>query len=116
VQPGKLLIGLAFVLSCPAYAAECLEPKTGTKDVPMFSPPLSAFVVGTGRLQFYSAPHPGCRMNGDFDIPRDELIVYAQSSSGWSSVMYSNPKTGNSVSGWVNSSRLKETGTVGPKN
>jgi hypothetical protein len=35
------------------------------------------------------------------------------SNDGWSSVMYSNPKTGNHVSGWVKSSRLRATGTVG---
>jgi hypothetical protein len=76
---------------------------------------LSEVVVGAGRLQFYSAPDPRCTMNGVFVIPRDELIVYAQSHDGWSSVMYTNPKKGNSVTGWVKSSRLKETGTVGPK-
>jgi hypothetical protein len=52
-------------------------------------------------------------MTGVFVIPKDELIAYAQSSDGWSSVMYSNPRNGGSVSGWVRSSRLKETGTVG---
>ena len=111
----KLLIGLAFVLSSPAYAAECPEPAIGTKDMPAFSPPLSAVVVGAGRLQFYSAPNPGCMMNGIFVIPADNLIVYAQSRGGWSSVMYLNPKTGNDVSGWVKSSRLKQTGAVGPR-
>jgi hypothetical protein len=29
--------------------------------------------------------------------------------------MYLNPKTGDNVSGWVRSFRLKETGTMGPK-
>jgi len=29
--------------------------------------------------------------------------------------MYVNPRTGNDVSGWVRSARLKETGTMGPK-
>jgi hypothetical protein len=115
LQLRKLLIGLAVILSSPAYAAECVEPETGTKNAPAFSPPLSEVVVGAGRLQFYSAPNPGCIMKDVFVIPKDELIVYAQ-SSGWSSVMYSNPRTGNSVTGWVKSSRLKETGTVGPKN
>jgi hypothetical protein len=43
------------------------------------------------------------------------VIAYAQSADGWSSVMYSNPKTGASVSGWVKSARLKPTGTVGPR-
>ncbi len=111
----KLLIGLALILSSPVYATECQAPETGTKNVPAFSPPLNDVVIGTGRLQFYSAPNPQCVMSGIFVIPKDELIVYAQSNGGWSSVMYSNPKTGDSVSGWVKSSRLRETGTVGPK-
>ncbi len=54
-------------------------------------------------------------MEGVFVIPKDELIAYAQSDDGWSSVMYSNPRTGNTVSGWLKSARLKVTGTVGPK-
>jgi hypothetical protein len=107
-------VALAAVLSlCAPALADCREPATGTKDVPVFSPPLSEVVTGKGRLQFYSAPDADCAMRGVFVIPKDEVIVYAQSSDGWSSVMYLNPKTGNSVSGWVKSSRLKETGAVG---
>ena len=83
-----ILVALALSVSGPALA-DCKEPETGTKNIPIFSPPLSAVV------------------------PKDELITYAQSNDGWSSVMYSNPKTGNNVSGWARSSRLKETGTVG---
>lgn len=100
-----------------ALAAEpgCKEPETGTKEVPVFSPPLSNVVIGTGRLQFYSAPDAHCPMNGVFVIPKDALVSYAQTNDGWSSVMYVNPKSGNDVSGWVRSARLKETGTVGPK-
>jgi hypothetical protein len=52
-------------------------------------------------------------MAGVFVIPGDEPIAYGRSNDGWSSVMYSNPKTGNDVAGWVKSSRLKATGTVG---
>ena len=107
-------IALAFVLSLgvPAFA-DCKEPETGTNKIPLFSPPLSEVVVGAGRLQFYAAPSLGCIMTGVFVVPKDELIAYAQSDDGWTSVMYLNPKTGNTVSGWVKSSRLKETGTVG---
>jgi hypothetical protein len=108
----QIAFALTVALSGPAFA-DCKEPETGTKNVPMFSPPLGEIVVGAGRLQFYSAPNLNCIMTGVFVIPKDELIAYAQSSGGWSSVMYSNPKNGNSVSGWVKSSRLKETGTVG---
>jgi hypothetical protein len=120
VCPGKIRIGLAIIFSVAicriSFAAEsCKEPETGTKNIPSFSPPLSEVVTGAGRLQFYSAPNPACIMEGVFVIPKDELIAYAQSNDGWSSVMYSNPRTGNTVSGWVKSARLKETGTVGPR-
>ncbi len=101
--------------SAVAETPPCKEPATGTKDVPLFAPPLAHVVTGAGRLQFYSAPDARCPMNGVFVIPEDEVIAYAQTDDGWSSVTYSNPKTGNNVSGWVRSARLKETGTVGPK-
>ncbi len=115
------LIGIicgATLLCCPsgsARAENCKEPETGTKDVPIFSPPLGNVVTGTGRLQFYSAPDFRCAMNGVFVIPRDELVSYAETSDGWTSVMYVNPRTGKDVSGWVRSERLKQTGTMGPK-
>ncbi|MBR0933542.1 hypothetical protein [Bradyrhizobium jicamae] len=93
----------------------CREPQTGTDSVPIFSPPLANVVTGTGRLQFYSAPNLRCPIAGVFVIPKDELVAYAQTDDGWSSVMYVNPRTGNDVSGWVRSARLKITGTMGPK-
>ena len=97
-------------------AAEgCKEPETGTKATPIFSPPIANVVVGAGRLQFYLAPNVRCPMEGVFVIPRDRLIAYAETDDGWSSVMYLNPRTGNDVSGWVRSARLKATGTVGPR-
>jgi hypothetical protein len=107
-----LLLG---VLAPPALAEACKEPKTGTKDVPIFSPPLAHVVTGSGRLQFYSAPNPGCAMNGVFVVPNDKLVAYAQTDDGWMSVMYVNPRTGADVSGWVRSERLKATGTMGPR-
>ena len=109
----KALIVSLSLLSTSAFAA-CDEPAIGTKAAPSFSPPLSAVVIGNGRLQFYSAPNSGCAMKGVFVVPKDQLVAYAQSRE-WSSVMYSNPKTGNTVTGWVKSSRLKTTGTVGPR-
>jgi hypothetical protein len=107
-------IRVALVLSVSGQAfADCKEPAIGTRNVPSLSPPLSEVVIGAGRLQFYSAPKLDCMMPGVFVIAKDELIAYAQSNDGWSSVMYSNPKTSDTVSGWVKSSRLKATGTVG---
>lgn len=107
----KLILALSLF---SGSALACEEPAIGTRDVPAFSPPLGAVVVGTGRLQFYSAPDRACAMKGVFVIPNDQVVAYAQ-TRGWSSVMYSNPATGNTVSGWVQSSRLKTTGTVGPR-
>jgi hypothetical protein len=112
------ILGWAVLLFLPdasARAADCKEPTTGTKEAPVLSPPLANVVIGKGRLQFYSAPNERCAMAGVFVIPRDELIAYARTDDGWSSVMYTNPRTGNDVSGWVRSARLRETGTVGPK-
>lgn len=112
LRPFHIAFALILSLSTPAFA-DCKEPEAGTDKAPMFSPPLSGVVTGKGRLAFYSAPKRACVMPGVFVIPKDELIAYAQSSDGWTSVMYVNPKTGESVSGWVRSSRLKTTGTVG---
>ena len=109
-----ILVVFVLLVSGPALA-DCKEPETGTKNVPIFSPPLSEVVIGAGRLQFYSAPDPNCAMKEVFVIPKDQLIAYAQSNDGWSSVMYVNPRTGDSVSGWVRTSRLKQTGMVGRK-
>jgi hypothetical protein len=112
VPARAILMAFVVSVSSPAFA-DCREPETGTSNIPVFSPPLGAVVTGSGRLQFYSAPNANCAMAGVFVIPKDELITYAQSNDGWSSVMYSNPRTGNAVSGWVRSSRLKQTGTMG---
>jgi hypothetical protein len=108
-------IALSSVAGGVARAEDCKEPELGSDAAPMFSPPLAAVVIGAGRLQFYSAPKFRCVMNGVFVIPKDELVEYGRSDDGWSSVMYVNPKTGNDASGWVRSDRLKETGTMGPK-
>ena len=107
-----ILVALVFAVSGHAFA-DCKEPAIGTKNFPSLSPPLSEVVIGSGRLQFYSAPNLDCAMPGVFVIAKDELIAYAQSDDGWSSVMYSNPGSASTVSGWVKSSRLKATGTVG---
>lgn len=108
-------VTLLNVLAAPAFADDCKPPKTGTRDVPIFSPPLANVVTGTGRLQFYSAPNEHSPMSGVFIVPKGELVAYAETDDGWSQVIYISPRTGNLVSGWVRSARLKQTGTVGPK-
>ena len=108
------LVGACGAPTLAGSAQNCKEPETGTNEVPIFSPPIANVVVGAGRLQFYLAPNLRCPMEGVFVIPRDQLIAYAETNDGWSSVMYLNPRTGNDVSGWVRSARLKATGTVGP--
>jgi len=93
----------------------CQEPKPGTREAPIVSPPVADVVTGAGRLQFYSAPNFHCPMEGVFVIPKDVLFEYARTDDGWSSVMYENSRGGDPVLGWVRSARLKITGTVGPR-
>jgi hypothetical protein len=103
---------LVAVLAATSIArADCTEVKVGTDKAPRFSPPLGEKVIGAGRLQFYSAPDLHCRMKGVFIIPNDSVIAYGQTDDGWTSVMY---MKGNYDQGWVRSSRLKVTGTMGP--
>ncbi|MEW6767839.1 MAG: hypothetical protein AB1342_07390 [Pseudomonadota bacterium] len=104
-----------FIFAGNAQAAGCNEPDAGSDKAAMFSPPLGEVVTGAGRLQFYSAPDMACAMQGVFIIPKDQVIAYADTDDGWTSVMYTNPRTNNVVQGWVRSARLKSTGTVGPR-
>ncbi len=67
-------------------------------------------VAGNGRLPFHSAPDPSCKMPGVFVIPGQTVIAYS-SYKDYTSVMYINQKTNDSVTGWVLSPRLKGTGT-----
>lgn len=90
---------IAGILLSHAAQAACTEPQAGSDQAPALSPPLSQVVTGSGRLQFHSAPDSACPMKGAFIIPKDEVIAYAQTRDGWSSVMYLNPRTGNDVSG-----------------
>jgi hypothetical protein len=111
-----LCLAGAAALAAPALGgqANCHSPEIGTDAAPIVSPPLGAVVVGAGRLQFYSAPNSGCPIAGIFVIPKDEVIIHAQTDDGWSSVDYMGAKDGSDVSGWVRSGRLKTTGTMGP--
>jgi hypothetical protein len=104
-----LILALSFM---PAAAAPgCREPK----DAPILSPPLANVVTGAGRLQFYSAPDPHCPIEGTFIVPGDEVIAYAETDDGWTSVTYFSKRAGSDLSGWVRSNRLKTTGTIAPE-
>ncbi|TLG78642.1 hypothetical protein [Methylocystis sp. B8] len=92
----------------------CKEPVAGSNKAPLISPPHGNVVIGTGRLQFYSAPSVHCAMRGVFVVPGDTLISYAETNDGWVSVMYESPRSANSVMGWVRGHRLRDSGTVGP--
>lgn len=94
-------------------AERCEPPKAGAKEAPIFSPPVFDVVTGEGRLQFYSAPSFRCAMDGVFVVPKDELVEYARTDDGWSSVIYFSSK--GDAEGWVRSGRLKIIGAVAPK-
>ena len=114
------LAGTAALLmpaGAPAAAANCHSPDIGSKHVPMVRPALSAVVIGSGRVQFYSAPSRECAISGTFIVPNDTVIMYAQTDDfRWSWVAYVGGATPLEVSGWVFSDRLKITGEMGPRN
>ncbi len=88
----------------------CRKAEAKKGQIPILSPPLGEVVVGKGRLQFYSAPNFNCRIDGAFVVPGDTLVAYADTGDGWTSVVYMS----SGQEGWVRSSRLKTTGTLGP--
>lgn len=70
-------------------------------------------VVGEGRLYFYSAPDQKCKLKNIFIIPGDKVDALADYED-YTFVVYTTAK-GKDVEGWVESGRLKETGTgIGP--
>ncbi len=62
-------------------------------------------VIGTGRLQFYSAPNLSCKIPGVFIIPGDSVTAYSEYRE-FASVMYVT-RSGDTVEGWVFANRLK---------
>lgn len=72
-------------------------------------------VTGKGRLYFHSSPYPECRLSKVFILPGERVIAYVE-FAGFTAVMYLNKKTGDDAVGWVESARLKATGTgIAPK-
>ena len=63
-------------------------------------------VIGQGRLQFFSAPCVGCKLQGVFIRPGERVNAYL-ASSGYVLVMYLDTKTGSEANGWVQQNRLK---------
>lgn len=62
-------------------------------------------VVGSGRLQFHTAPNAACRMQGVFILP-GEPVEADRDMAGFTAVWYRNPRTGGEANGWVRSNRL----------
>ncbi|MGO9740291.1 MAG: hypothetical protein ACLPN5_02015 [Roseiarcus sp.] len=115
IAGGAALFGCLCLGALAGTPMACKPPEAGTSQAPMFSPPLGEVVVGAGRLQFYSAPNFHCPMTGVFVIAKDQLIAYASTDDGWTSVIYGISRPEGIVSGWVRSARLKTTGTMGPQ-
>ena len=63
-------------------------------------------VIGSGRLQFYSAPDYTCKTPGVFILTGESVDAYT-SYHGFTFVAYQNPKKTSSVRGWVRSNRLR---------
>jgi len=110
-----ILFSLLFMFSKNIYASNICEDVPKLEKI-SYIPPVSMKVIGTGRLQFHASTFKECAIQGLFIIPNDSVIGYSTSlDDKWTEVMYVHPKTHKDSSGWVDSSRLKITGTIAPK-
>lgn len=95
-------VQLAFESPSVCGAVGFLARKNGK---PIASALQGRQATGTGRLQFLSAPDPGCSMAGVFVVPGDRLSA-SLSLDAFVLVSYTNPKSGRRVEGWVTRERL----------
>jgi hypothetical protein len=106
------IAAMAALLSGPAHAANCTEvAKQANRDGAHMIPRAAGVVVGAGRVSFHSAPLGGCGTRS-FLVPNDRFVAYQQ-YRGWTYVMYVHPVSGADTSGWLPSTRLLLTGTIG---
>jgi hypothetical protein len=117
MTPLKVFATLALLLaSLPIMAMDCtaLDQQGNEKGIRIPESDAVLKTIGTGRVQFYSAPSEACVMKGVFILPHEDLTGYG-TYGDFTSVMYMNPKTGEDTEGWVKSSRVKYTGYgIGP--
>jgi hypothetical protein len=64
-------------------------------------------VLGRARLYFHSAPDSSCRLREVFVIHGDTLQAHNEYGT-FTEVVYVNPRTGRSTSGWVDTGRLQD--------
>lgn len=109
------LLSLSFASSVPAQSAKTpaanQAPCGAPKETILLVPALSYEVAGTGRLYFHSAPNGQCLLRDTFVIPGNRLVANEEQGN-WTWVSYSG-KNGNIAEGWVETGRLKFTGTAG---
>jgi hypothetical protein len=92
----------------PQASSQFSRCDANVQSIPM-RPSREGLVVGKGRLQFYQNPIQGCEIKGVFVVPGDYLTIFsATPDNTWAEVTYTNPKTGNDFSGWVQKDRLQE--------
>lgn len=114
----RFLVGFIFSLLIPVagFADEyCENVSEQAKLKPIVIPSYQSgrVVIGSGRLQFYSAPDAKCKIKGVFVVPGDSLDASAEYGN-YASVIYYD-KSDKSVFGWVEKNRLKENGVgMGP--
>lgn len=105
------LILLALLSSTKVLAGECERLDKDAQIAGTHIPAHSSgkTVIGKGRLQFYSAPNPSCKMPGIFILPGEDIDAYIEHQK-FMSILYINPKTSKEAMGWFISERLKSNG------
>lgn len=104
-----ILLMLSFAVCTPSFAdnAKCEIPEKTEELFPI----LGYEVAGEGRLYFHTAPNSKCVDKNFFVIPGNHLTA-REEFKDWTFVEFYTAKS-EIVSGWVNTKRLKFSGTMG---
>jgi hypothetical protein len=107
-----VLLAIAVWMTCScALAVDCDALNHAAQTSGALVPGSQAVMVsiGTGRIQFYSAPHEGCPSKGIFILPGEDVTAYTEFGD-FLYVAYVNSKDHHRAEGWVKTTRLKWTG------
>lgn len=112
-----LIFALTLILPLTSTASEVCDQVNSSAELNQIytDKTQSGYVViGHGRLYFHTSPNSDCIEKKIFLVKGDLVNTYAE-YNGFSSIIYFK-KNGESVEGWVESNRLRSTGTgIGPK-
>jgi len=101
---------ITALLATPAWAINCAALNQRAQATAAHHRPVLDKIVTARKPHFHSAPHAACK-SPTFIVRHDHVVVY-QTYGGYDYAMYLD-KNSDAHNGWLKSSSLKTTGTMG---